>query len=147
MHIAAHDLLQQELVDDVQQFRLILKFLLLREGLEFLVIRLRVRLQDKETHIIRKHILEAGRKVEIQSLRDDLLGGLESLPQYSVGSAALSNPILIVEVDGHVCKICDLEVCNLIIIDIVFIDLLGDDEETNEVFLLEHDLHLVKNEL
>lgn len=136
MHIAAHDLLQQKLVDDVQQFRLILKFLLLREGLEFLVIGLRERLQDKETDIVGKHILETGRKVEIQSLRDDLLGGLESFPQYSVASAALSNPILIVEVDGHVCKICNLEVCNLIIIDIVFIDLLGDDEETNKVFLL-----------
>lgn len=111
------------------------------------MIGLGVRLQDKEADIVGKHILEARRKVEIQSLRDDLLGGLESLPQNSVASAALSNPILIVEVDGHVCKIRDLEVCNLIIIDIVFIDLLGDDEETNEVFLLEHDLHLVEDEL
>ena len=100
------------------------------------MIGLRVRLQNEKGDIVGKDILEAGRKAEIQSLRDDLFGGLESLPQYSVASAALSNSILIVEVDGHVCKICDLEVSNFIIIDVIFVDLLGDDKETNEILLL-----------
>lgn len=108
---------------------------------------LRVRLKGKEADIVGKYVLETSREAKVQSFRDDLLGDLESLPQYSVASAALSNPIFVVEVDGHVCEVCNLEVCNLVIIDVVLIDLLGDNEEPNEVLLFEHDLHLVENEL
>ena len=52
-----------------------------------------------------------------------------------------------IEVDGHVCVVGDFEVCDLIVVDVIFIDLFGDDEEPDVVLLLDHDLHLVQNEL
>lgn len=52
-----------------------------------------------------------------------------------------------IKVDGHVCIEGDLEVSNFIVVDVVFIDLFGNDEESHIILLLQHDLHLVKNEL
>lgn len=52
-----------------------------------------------------------------------------------------------VEVDGHVGVVGDFEVCDLIVVDVIFVDLFGDDEEPHVVLLLEHDLHLVQDEL
>ena len=36
---------------------------------------------------------------------------------------------------------------NLIIVDIILVDLLGDDEESNEILLFYHYLHLIENKL
>lgn len=52
-----------------------------------------------------------------------------------------------VEVDGHVGEVGDFEICDLIVVDVVLVDLLGDDVETHVVLLLQHDLHLVQDEL
>lgn len=85
--------------------------------------------------------------MEIQSLRNILLGRFQSLPDDPIAPAGIGIPILMVEIDGHVGIVGDLEIGNLIIVDIVLVDLLGNDEETHVILLLQHDLHLVHDEL
>jgi hypothetical protein len=50
-------------------------------------------------------------------------------------------------VDGHVRVIANLEVSYLLVVDVILVDLLGNDEEPHIVLLLQHDLHLVQDEL
>lgn len=65
----------------------------------------------------------------------------------AVAPAGLRIVFLVVIVYGHVGVEIGLDICDFRIVDVVLIDLFGDDVETDIVFLLEHDLHLVKNEL
>jgi len=55
--------------------------------------------------------------------------------------------LLMVIVAGHVSVEGDLEVDNVGLIDVVLVDFFGDDEEAYVVALLEHDAHLVEDEL
>ena len=52
-----------------------------------------------------------------------------------------------VVVDSHVGVEESLEVGDLGVIDVIFIYFFGDDVEPDVIFFLEHDLHLVKDEL
>ena len=65
----------------------------------------------------------------------------------AIAPACLRIVLLLVEIASHVSIEISLQVSNLRVIDIVFIDLLGDNVETNVIFFLKHDLHLVKDKL
>ena len=65
----------------------------------------------------------------------------------SVAPAGLRIVFLVVVVDSHVRVEIGLDISDFRIVDVILIDLFGDDVESNVIFLLEHDLHLVKNEL
>lgn len=67
--------------------------------------------------------------------------------QYAIAATGLWVILIIVVVDGHVCIEVDFEVCDFWVIDVILIDFFGDDEEPDVIFLLEHDLHLIKDEL
>ena len=69
-----------------------------------------------------------------------------SFIKNSVASASLRIVFLVVVVDSHIGVEIGLEISDLRIVDVVLIDLFGDDVESNVIFLLEHNLHLVKNE-
>ena len=146
-HVAAHDLFGQEFVYEVQSVRLLLELLLLREFFELLVVFLGVGLQHEEADVVRQHVFLAGRKAELQSLGDGLGGLLEGEVEDAVDAAGLGVVVLLVVVAGHVGVESDLEVHDVGVVDVVLVDLLGDDEEPHVVLLLEHDPHLVEDEL
>lgn len=111
------------------------------------MIGLSIGLKRKESDVVGQDIGKGSREVEIQCLRNALLGRFKGLPDDPVAPAGVGIPILVVEVDGHVGVVGDLEIGNLVIVDIVLVDLLGNDEEAHVIRPLQHDLHLVQDEL
>ncbi len=127
--------------------RVLLQLLLLRKFLELTVVFLGEGLQHEEAHVVGEDVLLAGGEAELESGGDGFGGLLESGVEDAVGASGVGVVVLVVVVGGHVGVEGDLEVDDVGVVDVVLVDLLGDDEEAHVVLLLEHDAHLVQDEL
>lgn len=88
-----------------------------------------------------------GREPEIKLIRDHFFGVLKCLVNDSIASGAFGIVVHVIVVDGQIRVVSDLNVGDFVVVDVLLVDLLADDVQSDVIFLLDHDLHLVQNEL
>ncbi len=147
VQLTAHDLFRKETVYYVEELGVVFKVFIGGESGQFLVVGSRVGLEDEEGDVVAQDVFLAGGEVEIESVGDGFVVGGEGGVEDAVAPADLGVVVDVVVVGSHVGVEVDLDICNFWVVDVVLVDLFGDDEETHIVLLLEHDLHLVHDEL
>lgn len=71
---------------------------------------------------------------------------MECFEDLEVAISGLQVLVFLSVIDDEVAIVDDFEIGHLGFLDVLRLDFFGYDEEANEVFLLDHDLHLVKDE-
>lgn len=102
-------------------------------------------MQGQESNVVAQNIGYSAFESEIECLWDYLFGGFESLPNEFVAACALSEVLLLNLIHQHIRVEQDFNVCNFIIVDVILVDLFGNDEQPHEIFLLDHDFHLIED--
>ena len=122
---------------------ILLQVLLLWKFGQLCVVGLWIGLQNQKGDVIAEHIQFSDWEVEFKGLRQFLVASRYGFFKDSVAPAGLRIVFLVVVVDSHVRVEIGLDISDFRIVDVILIDLFGDNVESNVIFLLEHDLHLV----
>lgn len=106
-----------------------------------------IRLQNKETNVVAKHIFLPSRETKLKYLRYTFLSTLQSFMQNTVSSASLSVLVLMIIIDSHISIESHFEINYFSLVDVIFIDFFGNNVKSNIIVFFQHDPHLIEYEL
>lgn len=104
-------------------------------------------MEGKEADIIGEDMCDIGREAKVEFIRDDLFGGFKSIVDDFIAPGGFLIYSHMIVVDGQIGVIRDFNISDFVVVDVLLVDLLADDVQSDIIFLLYHDFHLVENEL